>query len=162
MKCNQAEKLILLQDSDELAAKQTSKLAVHLNQCEPCRHFQHTLVESQSAFQTLEEPSVKVIQDILREARTAAPPQISDFKFQISNFRFQIFPLLKPALAAAASLVIGLGIFFTAFSPGKVGMELVMNETQLFDTEDQITCIMYSGLSEDDLAFNFLMTYEEG
>ena len=151
MKCNEAEKFVLLQDSGELATKQTSKLAVHLNQCEPCRHFQHTLVESQSAFQTLEEPSAKVMQDILREARLNAP--------QKKPARIMG---LKPALAMAASVMIGLGIFFTAFSPGKVGMELTMSETQLFDTEDQITSIMYSGLSEDDLAFNFLMTYEEG
>ena len=151
MKCNEAEKLILLQDSGELATKWTGKLAVHLNHCEPCRHFQHTLVESQSAFQTLEEPSAKVMQDILREARLNAP----------TRKPAQIIRL-KPALAMAASALIGLGLFFTLFTPGKVGMELVMSETQLFDTEDQIVSIMYSGLSEDDLAFNFLMTYEEG
>ncbi len=41
-------------------------------------------------------------------------------------------------------------------------MEFVVTETQLLSAEDQIVSVMYEGLSDDDLAFNFLMTYEEG
>ena len=36
-----------------------------------------------------------------------------------------------------------------------------VTETQLLDSEDQVVSIMYDGLSEDDLAFNFLMTYRD-
>ena len=51
---------------------------------------------------------------------------------------------------------------FSAFGPGKVGMEVVVTEGQLLEPDDQFVNVMYSGLSEDDLAFNFLMTYDEG
>ncbi|MEA2067908.1 MAG: hypothetical protein U9P12_01795 [Verrucomicrobiota bacterium] len=149
MKCQKAEKLILLQDSGEMAEKQANPLAAHLHDCEPCRQFQHALIESAASFQSLEEPPAKAMQNILREARLNAPE-----KEPAKVFGF------KPALAMAASLVIGLGFFFSAFGPDKVGLELVMTETQLMESADQLVSVMYSGLSEDDLAFNFLMTYE--
>lgn len=149
MKCSDAEKLILLQDSGELAAKQAGRLSSHLHGCKPCQRFQHALIESQNVFQAQEEPGAKVMQDILREARVNAP----------TKKKAQIW-VLKPAIAMAASLVIGLGIFFSAFGPDKVGMELVVSETDLLDMSDQMVSVMYEGLSEDDLAFNFLMTYE--
>jgi len=41
-------------------------------------------------------------------------------------------------------------------------MELEVTNTQMMESEDQIVDVMYSGLSEDDLAFNFFMTFEEG
>jgi predicted anti-sigma-YlaC factor YlaD len=149
MKCQEAEKLLLLQDSGEMAAKRANPLAAHLHDCDPCRKFQHALMEAHNSFQTLEEPSAKVMQDILREARLNAPEKKTA----------RIFAL-RPALAMAASLLIGLGIFFTNFSPDKVGLELVVTETQLLSSSDQLVSVMYEGLSEDDLAFNFLMTYE--
>ncbi len=151
MKCNEAEKLILLQDSGEITPKPTDALASHLRRCEKCRGFQHSIEASRLAIPAMEEPGIKVVQDVLREARRLAPEKKPA----------RIFGL-KPALAMAASVLIGLGIFFSAFGPGKVGMELDMTETQLLESEDQIVSVMYSGLSEDDLAFNFLMTYEEG
>jgi len=150
MKCNEAEKSILLQDSGELAGNRVNALTAHLNECENCRDFQQSIMESRITFHAMEEPGIKVVQDVLREARRLAPEKKSA----------RIFGL-KPALAMAASVMIGLGIFFSAFGPGKVGMELDMTETQLLESEDQIVSVMYSGLSEDDLAFNFLMTYEE-
>ena len=150
MKCNEAEKLILLQDSGELAAKRDGSIVAHLHDCEPCRRFQHALVGSQDVFQTLEEPSVTVLNNIKREARRLAPE-----RNQAKVFYW------KPAFALAATVMIGLGIFFTNFRPDRVGLELVMAETQLLDTQDQVISVMYCGLSEDDLAFNFLMTYDE-
>lgn len=151
MKCQKAEKLILLQDSGEMAEKQANPLAAHLHDCEPCRQFQHALIASAASFQSLEEPGTRIMQDILREARLNAPE-----KKTARVFGF------KPAMAMAASMVICLGIFLTAVGPDKVGMELVVTETQLMESSDQLVSVMYSGLSEDDLAFNFLMTYEEG
>ncbi|MEN7972784.1 MAG: hypothetical protein ABFR47_02995 [Verrucomicrobiota bacterium] len=151
MKCNRAEKSILLQDSGELAEKDTKALESHLGGCAKCRDFQQSIAESRLALPAMEEPSSKMVQDILREARLSVP----------TRKPVRILGL-KPALAMAASVMIGIGIFFSVFGPGKVGMELVVSETQLLESEDQIVSVMYSGLSEDDLAFNFLMTYEEG
>ena len=89
------------------------------------------------------------MQDILREARLQAPEKK---KSRIILFR--------PAWAAAASLLIGLGVFFSTFSPDKVGLELMVTDTQMLNAADQLESVMYDGLSDDDLAFNFLMTYE--
>ena len=151
MKCKEAEKLVILQDSGELAGNQDNHLKRHLKDCEKCRDFHQSVVESRLAFHAMEEPPAKIVQDILREARLNAP----------SRKPARIFGL-KPALAMAASVLIGLGLFFSAFGPGKVGMELVVTEAQLLEPDDQFVSVMYSGLSEDDLAFNFLMTYDEG
>ena len=149
MKCNEAEKLILLQNSGEIAKKQIGALAAHVHDCDPCARFQHALVESQDAFQSINEPSASVLNNVKREARWLAPEKGGKTV------------LFKPALAIAASCVIGLGIFFTALSYNRVGMELVMTETELLDAPDQMVSVMYDGLTEDDLAFNFLMTFEE-
>lgn len=151
MKCKDAEKLILLQDSGELPGRQENALSGHLGKCGPCRKFQLALAESRTSVISQEEPSAAAVQNVLRAARTNAPD-----KRPAGIFGF------KPALAMAASVVIGLGIFFTAVNSNKVGMELVVTETQLLEYEDQMVSVMYDGLSEDDLAFNFLMTYEEG
>lgn len=151
MKCHEAENYILLQDSGELPTDKTNALAAHLHDCEPCRKFQFTLLQSHTAFEVQEEPSVKAIQNVLREARLNGPDKKKARIFQ-----------WKPALAMAASLVIALGLFLATVSPDKVGMEFVVTETQLLESQDQLVSVMYSGVSEDDLAFNFLMTYEEG
>ncbi|MDF7806083.1 hypothetical protein P4E94_01450 [Pontiellaceae bacterium B12219] len=150
MNCQNAQKQILLQDSGELPKKYTNRLAAHLHDCEPCRQFQFALLESQPFFQPLEEPSAQVVQNVLREARLNAPEKKA-LKIRI----------LKPAMAAAASLMIGLGIFFSLNGSDKVAMELVVGKTQLLTVDDQISSVIYSGLSDDDLAFNFLMTYED-
>lgn len=150
MKCRKAEKLILLQDSGELAARLAGALAAHLHDCEPCRRFQHALIESRSVFHPLAEPSAAVLDNIKREARKQAPERASA---KIIYW--------KPALATAAAIMVGLGLFFSNVQPNGGGQGLVMNETQLLNTSDQVVSVMYSGLSEDDLAFNFLMTYEE-
>ena len=149
MKCQKAEKLILLQDSGELAAPRETALSAHLRECAPCREFRHAMVESQEFYQAMEKPPAKAVQNVLREARLNAPEKKT----------FALFTW-KPALAMAASIAVVLGLLLV---PGgdKVGMELVVTETQLLESEDQIVSVMYEGLSEDDLAFNFLMTYED-
>jgi len=150
MKCENAEKLILLQDSGEMADKFSGALAAHLHDCDPCRQFQHAMHESTEQFLSRDEPSPKVLQDVLREARMNVPRKKPVMVWA-----------LRPAIAMAATLLIALGLFFTAFGPDKVGLELVMSETQLLDSDDQVVSVMYDGLSEDDLAFNFLMTFGE-
>jgi predicted anti-sigma-YlaC factor YlaD len=149
MKCNEAEKWILLENSGE-SSKHTGGLAAHLHDCEPCRRFQHALMEAQAVFEPVNEPSATVLNTVKREARRLAP----------EGRRARIV-YWKPALAMAASVLIALGLFFTAVGRDTVGLELMMTETELLDTSDQVVSVMYSGLSEDDLAFNFLMTYEE-
>jgi anti-sigma factor RsiW len=150
MNCQNAEKYILLQDSGELPKKHTNSLAAHLHDCEPCQQFQFALMESQRVFQPLEQPSSKAVQNVLREARLNVPEKKPA----------KIWGL-KPAVAMAALLVIGVGIFLSPIGSDKVAMELVVGKTQLLTVDDQISSVIYSGLSDDDLAFNFLMTYED-
>lgn len=151
MKCRRSEKLVLLQEAGELAAKLEGALSTHLHGCESCRRFQLALVESRNVFQPLEEPSAAVLDTIKREARKrAAEPSAAKILYW------------KPALATAAAVLVGLGLFLSNVRPDRVGLELVMSETQLLGTSGQVDSVMYSGLSEDDLAFNFLMSYEEG
>jgi hypothetical protein len=150
MKCNETEKLILLQDSKEMDQKLAGGLAAHLHDCDPCQRFQHALIESQDLFQVLQEPPVAIVNEIKREARRRAP----------ESKRRKVF-YLKPALAMAATVLIALGFFLSSFRPDTVGLELMMTQTELLEPADQVVSVMYAGLSEDDLAFNFLMTYEE-
>jgi predicted anti-sigma-YlaC factor YlaD len=152
MKCQDAEKYILLQSSGELPQAKENALAAHLHDCQSCQEFQFTLIESEVMFEDMqEEPSAKALQNVLREARINAPEQR---KAQIFAWR--------PALAMAASFVIALGLFLGAVGPDKVGMELVVTDTQMLESSDQLASVMYDGISADDLAFNVLLTYEEG
>jgi anti-sigma factor RsiW len=153
MTCQDAEKLILLQDSGEMPTKRANELAAHLHDCEDCRQFQFALIESKPHFYALEEePSATIMQNVLREARVNAPEK--------KRFRLPLFGM-RQIIPAAAALVIALGLFFGMNSPDKVAMELVMTETQLMDTETQLASMVYEGFSDDDHAFNFLMTYED-
>lgn len=150
MKCTEAQKNILLQDSGELGASGICKLEVHLADCESCRQFKQALLESANLFDAAHEPSVRTVQDVLRTARTHAPTRKHEHVLG-----------WKPSLAMAASVLIVLGLAFGNYNSNKVGLELMVSDAQLLEPEDQVVSIMYDGLSEDDLAFNFLMTYEE-
>jgi len=151
MKCEKAEKLILLQDSGEMSEKLAGDLGAHLHDCDPCRQFQHALHNTSTLYAVQEEPPVKIMQDVLRATRMGAPTR-----------KTILLSGLRPIIGVTASLMIGIGLFLAAMRPDTVGMELVMSEKQLLPADDQIVSVMYSGLSEDDLAFNFLMTFEEG
>ena len=148
MKCKDAEKALLLKDSGELAPRKLGALSDHLHHCGSCRAFQHALAEAESLYSLADEPHLKTLQNVLREARLNAP----------DRKHLRLFGL-KPVLAMAASLAIVLGVFLSNVSPDKVGMIYTVTETQLLESDDQVVSIMYDGLSEDDLAFNFLMTY---
>lgn len=150
MTCQDAEKLLLLKDSGELNRRKGCELDTHLIECTSCRKFQHTLESATMIVTPDQDPPTKAVQNVLREARLSAP-QIKKAKLFF----------LKPAFAMATAVMIGMGIFYSISNNEKIGMELVVTETQLLNIEDQIVRVMYSGLSEDDLAFNFLMTYEE-
>jgi predicted anti-sigma-YlaC factor YlaD len=150
MKCHKAEKTMLLRDSGERSSRKSEVLAEHLHNCSSCREFQHALVESETLYSLADEPSLKTMQNVLREARLHAP----------DRKHIRIFGL-KPVLAMASSLAIVLGIFLSNVSSDKVGMIFTVTETQLLDPDDQVVGVMYDGLSEDDLAFNFLMTYRD-
>ena len=150
MKCSEAKNQILLKESGELNQKKGMTLISHLHACPECLQFQEALTQSRTIFQPLEEPPVAVLNEIKREARRLAPEGK-----QAKTLYW------KPALAMAASVLIGLGIFWGNVHPNRVGLELVLTETELLAPADQSIDIMYGGLSDDDLAFNFLMTYEE-
>ncbi|MCK4563120.1 MAG: hypothetical protein KAU94_00440 [Verrucomicrobia bacterium] len=150
MKCNEAEKCVLLQDSREISGKHGGALAAHLHGCEACRRFQHALAGSRGIVQASKEPSEAILNNIKREARRLVPEQ-----------KQATFIYWKPAVAMAASVMIALGMFLSVFRPDHIGLELVMTETELLGSQDQVVSVMYGGLSDDDLAFNFLMTYEE-
>lgn len=149
MKCYKAEKAVLLQGSGELSARKSGVLAEHLHTCASCREFQHTLVEPETLYAPTDEPSQKTLENVLRETRLNAP----------NRKHVRIFGL-KPVLAMA-SFAIVLGIFLSNVSSDKVAMVFTATETQLLDPDDQVVGVMYDGLSEDDLAFNFLMTYRD-
>jgi hypothetical protein len=150
MNCEKAQKLLLLDDSGELSEHIYPLLQKHMRGCEPCREFQHILGETRETVEAVEGPSEKVLQNIRREARILAPTN----KHQKTLY-------WKPAFAMAAAALIGLGLFFSSVRPEKVGLELVLTDAELLETSEQIVSVMYEGFSEDDLAFNFLMTYEE-
>jgi predicted anti-sigma-YlaC factor YlaD len=150
MKCNNAVKSILLKDSGELAPRKIGALTAHLNQCASCRTFERALQESKASYAPVNEPSVKTLLNVLRETRLNAPVRK----------HLRIFGL-KPVLAMASSLAIVLGVFLSNVSPDEVGLVFNVTETQLLDPDEQAVSVMYDGLSEDDLAFNFLMTYRD-
>jgi hypothetical protein len=150
MKCNEAEKSILLNDSGELSQKYGSALTTHLDHCISCQSFRNMLIEAREISFASEEPSETVLNTIKREARRIAP----ETKREKTHY-------WKPALAMAASFMLLTGLFFSTGRPDRVGLELVMSDTELLGTHDQIVSVMYDGLSDDDLAFNFLMTYNE-
>lgn len=150
MKCNDAEKYMLLNDSGELSDNHVQALDAHVVSCPSCRQFMQILQEASSLVELAEEPSAKSIQDVLRAARVNVP-----IREHHSVFGY------KSVLAAAASIAVLLGLLFGNLNSNKIGLEMFLTEAQLLDSEDQVVSVMYDGLSEDDLAFNFLMTYEE-
>lgn len=150
MKCNEAELWILLQDSNELATSKQKILNDHLKQCTSCIQFQANLDLLQENTCPMEEPSPFIINNINREARKEAPqPKLS------------LVRSWKPAIGIAAGLLMALGLFFSKTPVPAAGIDLTFTETELLEPHDQLIDVMYSGLSEDDLAFNFLMTYDE-
>ena len=150
MKCPKAEKYLLLRNSGELSARKSLVLEAHLDGCADCRRFRSALHASEGHCTATEEPSLHTMQNILREARLNAP----------DRKRRPVFGL-KPVLAMASSAAIILGFALTYVSSVKVGMVYTVMETQLLDPDGQAVSVMYDGLSEDDLAFNFLMTYQD-
>ena len=150
MKCPKAEKHLLLLDSGELSSRKSLILEEHLVDCAACRQFRSALHASESHYTATEEPSLHTMQNILREARRNAPER-----------KQRPVIGLKPVLAMASSAAIVLGVVLTYVNPDKVGMVYTVMEAQLLEPDDQAVSVMYDGLSEDDLAFNFLMTYRD-
>lgn len=157
MKCQRAEKLILLRDADELGSRRAAALEEHLNTCSSCREFAKLMTESMRGVNINEEPSLRAVQNVLRAARQRAP----------AASRSVPVLMLKPALGFTAAIMIGLAVFSqyggnnteTVIPAASNGMVLVVNDTQFLEPADQVIDVMYSGLSNEDLAFNFLMTY---
>ncbi|MBN2704746.1 MAG: zf-HC2 domain-containing protein [Pontiellaceae bacterium] len=158
MRCQKAEKLIILRDADELSFRKVAALEAHLSTCSSCREFAKLMTESTRGVNMSEEPSVRAVQNVLRAARQRAP----------AASRSVPLLMLKPALGFTAAIMIGLAVFSqyggtntetVVPAAASNGMVLVVNDTQFLEPADQVIDVMYSGLSNEDLAFNFLMTY---
>ncbi|MCF7848485.1 MAG: zf-HC2 domain-containing protein [Kiritimatiellales bacterium] len=147
MKCKNAEKWILLNDSGELDARRADLLRAHVETCESCRQFEQMIVTLKPACEFCAEPPATVLNNILREARK-----------QVESKTVQLI-YWKPVLAMAASVMIAIGLFFSHSGPGFSG-DIAFTESDILELDAQIAGVMESGLPEDDLAFNFLMTYE--
>ena len=158
MNCKKAEKLILLEASGELSSKKLTELNKHLSGCKSCRKFQK-FTNVAMCPTDMEEPTAKSIQNVLRAARQNAPQQASHRNIPLL--------VLKPALGLTAVVAIALQLLpsnpeapLSQPVATSDNMVIVMNDAQFLEPEDQVVNVMYEGLSEDDLAFNFLMTYE--
>ena len=101
MRCSEAEKSILLQDSGELGAARTGKLEAHLSGCAACRGFRQALLAAGSVFDAGKEPSARAVQDVLRTARITAPTQ-----------QHQPVFVWKPAMAVAATVTVEMNTKF--------------------------------------------------
>ena len=151
MNCKEAENAILLDESGEMNPRRKQALEIHLAECKTCRGLQSTAAEVVKHFAPRAEPSSKAMTAVLREARLRAPDAKPFFLFTP-----------KPALAAAACIAMLAGLLFFSLDRKPTETELIVSEVQLLEPTEQMASIMYSGLSEDDLAFNFLMTYDDG
>ena len=150
MKCENAEKWILLTDSGELNDRRSKVLRSHLETCDSCRRFEKTLLFVKPVSEPLSEPPVATIQNIMREARRLNEPKSVKILYW------------KPAMAMAASVLIACGIFFAYSSLGpSQNHPLAFMETYILELDNEISRSAEANQSEDDLAFNFLMTYEE-
>ena len=71
MKCIEAEKSMLLQDSGELAARKSGKLSRHLATCDSCRMFQQVLQDAANDRAIFRKPIVGNIVHKLKEQASA-------------------------------------------------------------------------------------------
>jgi len=147
MKCFEAEKWILLKDSGELDAKRRKLLQAHLENCESCSEFEQMLKTVKPACEVYVEPPAEAVYNVLRNARNRRGKK---------SLRMLYW---KPALALAASVLIVLGLFFSYLKPAREVVP-VFTENDILDLDTQILTVMESGLSEDDMVFDFLMTYQ--
>jgi anti-sigma factor RsiW len=143
MKCSDYEKQMLLYESQELPPRERRQLESHLKTCASCCSFLHLL--QKSVQEPADEPSIDCLHTVNEMLRQKAP------------LRSRPIHLRRRAIAIAASLLIGLGLFALLYPQEKVGLELTLRDTQLLEMDEQLVESIYLSLTEDDLAFNFLM-----
>lgn len=151
MNCKHYQKQILLQDAGELPKRQRIRLAHHIQACPACHALQEEIQTLHSASRANAEPSNAVLSSVHRMARQMAP----------TPRRATAYPLFKPAfVGAVASLAILLALIAKPSSSDKAYTEFVLLDAQLLEPHEQVAHVINNGFSDDDLAFNFLMTYD--
>jgi len=146
MTCEKTKNQILLEDTARLSAE----VSTHLKQCESCRDFQQIVTQSKKIFLPADQPSEALVDQIKNEAQRLAPSR-----------SLKIWRRLRPTLAMAASFAILLGFVLTN-TPQTEGISgLTLNETDLLNSQDQLLNVTTESFSEDDLAFNFMMTDDD-
>jgi hypothetical protein len=99
MKCEQAQKLILKEDTGELARWQRPAMERHVERCSDCRHFRFDLHQIAETTVIMKQPAVNrlALQRLLNEARRIqAQRAVPNFGRTLREF-FQ--PLGMPSLA---------------------------------------------------------------
>ena len=146
MTCENIKNQILLKDTAALS----SEVLAHIKQCQSCHEFQQTLKQSQHLFQPADQPSEALLNEVKREARRQTPSR-----------SLHIWRRLRPLLASAASITILLGIVFTRHPQQKINPAIPFAEIEILDAQDQVASAVNESFSEDELAFNFIMTYDD-
>ena len=118
MNCKRSRDLILLSATGEAAHRDTVRLAAHLSACAECRAYQDaagTIEESARSCSLSHQPSPDIVQRILVRAREAAEQPDPVLVW---------WPMLRRAIALAASLAIVAGAcfyYFTAAAAQRIG-----------------------------------------
>jgi len=146
MTCENIKNQILLKEPAALSPE----VLAHIKRCSSCQEFQQTLSQSQHLFQPTDQPSEALLNKIKHEARR-----------QVPSHSLHIWRRLRPLLATAASVTILLGIVLTRHPQQKINPAIPFAEIELLDAQDQVASAVNESFSEDELAFNFVMTYDD-
>jgi hypothetical protein len=145
MTCKKVEKIILSTPRDTPLPLQVSK---HLQECATCRELLQTLQFFQKNSSIPIDPPTEIMENIFQQARKNVPTSSSEKRI--------FYPILRPALAAAALFILLIGIFISLPPVPTLQIPLVASDLQ--SLQEQSISIMYQGFSEEDLAVEFLMS----
>jgi len=145
--CEQIKNQILLEDKEGLP----SEVLTHLEYCESCREFHGMIARFKTSplFAAKDEPSLDVLNEVKREIRRRVPSR-----------SLTVWRRWRPALVMAASFVVLLAFVLQKNTPQTANVGIVLTEMDVLDSQEQVANAMNDSFSEDDLAFNFVMTYD--
>ncbi|NCC50429.1 MAG: zf-HC2 domain-containing protein [Spartobacteria bacterium] len=108
MKCNDYEQYILLESSNELDREQAARLQAHLESCPPCRAFKRDMLAIRD-YSQLDENALRISEFTQFRISSEGRKAIEGRKGAEDNVGRG--PPWRLAYAAAAVLLIGMGIF---------------------------------------------------